>query len=325
MKSHSEAVRELSASIGPGRPVHRYSDYLKRRFGSKTYRVSVDAGFTCPVREIGLPCTYCDVRGSRAPYLGNANSLHEQIKGGMSFLTQRYGADQFLLYFQAFSNTHSSVPTLRRIYDTGLSCGQFVGLIVATRPDCVDEPKAALLAEYRSRGLDVWVELGLQSADDATLRRIRRGHSVAEFGRASRLLKEFGILTAAHVILGLPGEGEREAVRTAHYLSELGVNGVKFHNLVITEGTELYREYREGRVSPPTTAEHQELLISSLENSSPELVVMRLTCDPPRDIPFVPEEQPDKASFYRDLIDEMNRRNTWQGRSLDNGLYHAVP
>jgi len=320
VNGHSDTVRALSASIGPGEPLHRYSDYLKQRFGSKTYRVSVDAGFTCPVRETGLPCTYCDVRGSRAPYLGNANSLHEQITGGMSFLQKRYRAEQFLLYFQAFSNTHSSVPTLRRIYDTGLSCGRFVGLIVATRPDCIDEPRAALLAEYRSRGLDVWVELGLQSANNATLRRIRRGHSVAEFGRAARLLQEFNILTAAHVILGLPGEGEREAVGTARYLSELGISGVKFHNLIITQGTELYREYRAGRVSPPTTAEHRELLISSLENLSDEAVVMRLTCDPPRDIQFVPEEQPDKAAFYRDLIEEMNRRNTWQGRLQTGGV-----
>lgn len=304
----------LSAAVGPGKPLYRYADYLKRRFGGKTYRVSVDAGFTCPVRETGPSCTYCDVRGSRAPYLGSATSLQEQIKGGRGFLQQRYQAEKFLLYFQAFSNTHSSVPTLRRIYDTGLSCGEFVGLIVATRPDCVDEPRAALLAEYRSRGLDVWVELGLQSAHDATLRRIRRGHSVAEFGRATRLLQEFNILTAAHVILGLPGEGRREAAETARYLSELGMNGVKFHNLIITRGTELYREYRAGRVSPPSTAEHKELLISSLENLSAEVVVMRLTCDPPRGIHSVPEEQPSKATVYRDLVGEMNRRKTWQGR-----------
>ncbi|MEE8440974.1 MAG: TIGR01212 family radical SAM protein [Spirochaetia bacterium] len=314
MNGHSEAVNALAASIGPGTPLYRYSDYLKRRFGGRTYRVSVDAGFTCPVREIGLPCTYCDLRGSRAPYLGSADSLQEQIKGGMAFLQRRYRAERFLLYFQAFSNTYSSVPTLRRIYDTGLACGDFAGLIVATRPDCLDEPTTALLAEYLSRGLDVWVELGLQSANDATLRRIRRGHSVAEFSRATRLLKEFNILTAAHVILGLPGEGEREAVGTARYLSELGVNGVKFHNLVITQGTALYREYRAGRVLPPTTAEHRALLISALEHLSPEVVVMRLTCDPPRGIPFVPEDQPDKGTFYRDLTGEMNRRNTWQGR-----------
>jgi len=312
--THSEAVRALSASIGPGLPLRRYSDYLKRRFGGKTYRVSVDAGFTCPVRETGLPCTYCDVRGSRAPYLGSAENLREQIRGGISFLQQRYQAEKFLLYFQAFSNTHSSVPTLRHIYDTGLSYGNFSGLIVATRPDCLDEPRAALLAEYRSRGLDVWVELGLQSAHDASLRRIRRGHSVAEFGRATRLLHEFGILTAAHVVLGLPGEGAREAVETARYLSDLGVQGVKFHNLVITQGTNLYREYRAGRVSPPTTLQHRDLLISSLENLSREVIVMRLTCDPPRDLQFVPKEQPDKSVFYHELVGEMNRRNTWQGR-----------
>jgi uncharacterized protein len=317
---HASVVAALSASLGPGEPLHRYSHYLKERFGGTTYRVSVDAGFTCPVREIGLQCSYCDVRGSRAPYLGSAESLREQIAGSLSFLRQRYHAENFLLYFQAFSNTHAPVDTLRNIYDSGLAYGKFVGLIVGTRPDCLDEPRARLLSQYRERGLEVWVEVGLQSASDKTLRRIRRGHSVAEFDRAIRLLQSYNILTAAHVILGLPGERERDAVRTARHISELGVNGVKFHNLVITKGTRMYDEYRVGQVTPPTVAEYSKLLIGSLENLSPDVVVMRLTCDPPRDIPFVPEALPDKGAFYLGLVAEMNRRGTWQGRSWHGSL-----
>jgi uncharacterized protein len=329
VNDHASVVSALSASLGPGEPLHRYSNYLRQRFGGKTYRVSVDAGFTCPVRETGFQCSYCDVRGSRAPYLGSAESLREQISGALSFLRQRYQAEKFLLYFQAFSNTHAPVDTLRTIYDSGLACGEFEGLIVGTRPDCLDEPRARLLAGYRERGLDVWVEVGLQSANDRTLRRIRRGHSVAEFDRAIRLLASYDILTAAHVILGLPGEGEEDAVVTARHISELGVDGVKFHNLVLTQGTRMYREYRAGRLAPPTIAEYSRLLIAALENLSPDVVVMRLTCDPPQGLDFVPEDHPDKGAFYSDLVTEMNKQGTWHGRSwcgtLDTGLNPAVP
>ena len=328
MDAHLQAARAVAASLGPGTPLHRYSDYLQRRFQARTYRVSVDAGFTCPVRETGLPCSYCDVRGSRAPYIGSIESLSEQISGGMSFLSRRYGAGRFMLYFQAFSNTHAPVPQLRSVYDTGLAAGEFVGLIVGTRPDCLDEARAALLAEYRDRGLDVWVELGLQSANDATLRRIRRGHSVAEFDRAVRLAKEYGLLVGAHVILGLPGETRADAVHTASHISELPVDGVKFHNLVLTEGTEMYRAYRDGGLSPPGAGEYRELLISSLEQLAPEVVVMRLTCDPPAGLNSLPADFPDKKRFSADLVDVMNERGTWQGRSrqisLDNRLAHAV-
>lgn len=307
------AVERVAASVSAANPLHRYSDYLQLRYGAKTYRVSVDAGFTCPVRELGMPCVYCDPRGSRAPYLGNAEAIRDQVNQGLAFLRRRYAATRFLLYFQAFSGTHAPVDDLRRIYDLGLSCGEFAGLVVATRPDCLDEPRAALLAEYGSRGLDVWVELGLQSAHDATLRRIHRGHSVAEFGRAVRLAQGHGLMTAAHVILGLPGEGLREAVETARYLSGLTVDGVKFHNLVVTRGTELYRWYAADRIAPPTEEEYREFLIAALTYLAPEIVVMRVTCDPPHDVEGAPPGVTDKASFYRSLSESMSRRGLWQG------------
>jgi len=316
VQEHRAAVAAISERIGPEMPIHRYSDYLARRFDARTYRVSVDAGFTCPVRNHGRPCTYCDVRGSRSPYLGELTSLNDQVNRGMSFLRRRYGAQKFLLYFQAFSNTFAPTDVLRRVYDAGLGCGDFIGLIVGTRPDCIDEPRAALLAEYRERGLDTWVELGLQSACDSTLRRVRRGHSVAEFDRAVGLLHDYGLLVAAHVILGLPNERGTEVVETARHLTQIGVEAVKFHNLVITEGTELHRDYLAGLVVPPSVPEYTELLIAALEHTSPDIVAMRLTCDPPRDIGFVPDVLPNKATFYETVTAEMKRRNTWQGRCV---------
>ena len=294
-------------------PFLRYSTWLTARYGEKTYRVSVDAGFSCPVRERGVPCAYCDAGGSRAPYLGDRRAVADQIGRAIGFLRSRYAARTFLLYFQAFSNTHAPVETLRQVYDFGLEQAAFRGLIVATRPDCIDEDRAKLLAEYRRRGLDVWAELGLQSANDATLRRVNRGHTRAQFDEAVRLLARHGVGVAAHLILGLPGEGRDEAIASAEHISRLPVGGVKFHNFVAVEGTALYDEYLAGKVRPPDSAQYRELLIASLEHLRPDIVVMRLTCDPPRDARCAPSEFPDKATVYRRLCDDFRERGTTQG------------
>ncbi|MFW5688855.1 MAG: TIGR01212 family radical SAM protein [Spirochaetota bacterium] len=294
-------------------PFRRYAPWLRARYGGKTYRVSVDAGFSCPGREIGLPCSYCDAAGSRAPYLGDRGAITEQIDHGIEFLASRYRAERFLLYFQAFSNTYAPLEELRAIYDHALSRAPFVGLIVGTRPDCVDEDRAALLAEYRERGLDVWVELGLQSANDRTLERVRRGHTVAQFDEAVQTLHARGIHVAAHLILGLPGEGSEAAAESARHLSALPVAGVKFHNLVVLDGTELYREYRERGLAPPGAGEYEELLVAALEYLREDIVVMRFTCDPPRGRLHLPADLPDKTSVYNRIETRFSERGTRQG------------
>ena len=207
-------------------PIRRYSPYLVERYGEKTYRLAVDAGFTCPVRDAGEPCSYCDSDGSRAPYLGDREAVRSQIEHGMEFLKRRYGASRFLLFFQAYSNTYAPVDQLRRIYDDGLAVAEFEGLVVATRPDCIDRERAALLASYRDRGYDVWVELGLQTANENTLKRIRRGHDVRAFEEAVELLRGLDISVAAHLILGLPGDDADDVARSAELISRLGVDGV---------------------------------------------------------------------------------------------------
>ncbi|MFW6293252.1 MAG: TIGR01212 family radical SAM protein [Spirochaetota bacterium] len=294
-------------------PLRRYSNWLQERYGAKTYRVSVDAGFTCPVRDAGTPCAYCDAAGSRAPYLGDEAAIGEQIARGVAFASARYHARKFLLYFQAFSNTHAPVDELRRVYDLALAQSQFVGLIVATRPDCIDEERAKLLAEYAERGLDVWVELGLQSANDATLRRIGRGHTREQFDEAVRALSEYDINIAAHLILGLPGEGVDDAIASARHVSSLPIAGVKFHNLVVVAGTPLYRQYRRGEIAPPTSGEYRELLVAALEYLRPDIIVMRITCDPPKGVAYAPEIRPDKVGLFEDIVDEFRKRGTRQG------------
>lgn len=308
-----------------------YSHYLKQKYGEPVYRVSVDAGFSCPNRgkdRRAQGCLYCDERGSRAPYLGTdkvqssnwQRSLRAQIDDARKFLEHRYAARKYILYFQAFSSTYAPVQRLKEIYDYGLDCAEFEELVVSTRPDCIDERKADLLASYRERELDVWIELGLQSASDASLRRIERGHTVADFDRSYRLCKEREIKVAVHVIFGLPGEGLTEILNTVRYLATLQPDGIKIHNLHIPRGCPLFTEYLAGELTVPNDERHLEYTIRALELLPPETVIMRLTCDTPQQLLGAPLHFRPKPAYLSALRRALGTRGTWQGR-----LYQGSP
>ena len=191
---------------------------------------------------------------------------------------------------------------------------------MSTRPDCIDREKAELLASYKERGLDVWVELGLQSSCDATLRRINRGHGVEDFERAYRLLGEYGIKRAVHLIFGLPGEGAEEILESCRYTAALEPEGVKIHNLHIPYNSPMYEEYRQGLISVPGTSEHLEWVISAIELMPPKTVIMRLTCDSQADERAAPKDFMKKTEFYSLLRRELKARNTFQGRLYNSYL-----
>lgn len=259
-------------------------------------------------------CTYCDATGSRAPILGNLSSVQEQVGGALAFLRARYSADRFMLYFQANTSTYAPVDQLRTLYDGTLALGEFVGLVVSTRPDCLDQAKVDLLASYKDRGLDVWVELGLQSASNVTLARISRGHGAAAFSEARVRLGRAGIAVAAHVIFGLPGEGLEEIMGTAGFLADLAVEGVKIHDLHYCHGTALLGELRRGELPLWPKALHLEACARFLELLPRFTTVMRLCSDNPPDRRALPKRQIEKASLYRELELYMENRETWQGR-----------
>ena len=320
-------------------PYFTYSRYLRERHGCTVYRVAVDAGFGCPHRSggrSGSGCTFCGEEGARAPYQEacvqpyipshavsalphDAESLAPQVSNAVSFLKRRYAAEAFILFFQAYSNTHAPVQTLQRVYDAGLALAPFKGLNVATRPDCIDAKKADLLASYQDRGLDVWVELGLQSAHDETLRRIGRGHTTADFLAAHRLLTDRGLKVAIHLIFGLPGEGASELSATARWVAALRPDGVKIHNLHVPLATPLAREFLQGEVTVPAAGRHLDYVISVLELLPPQTVIMRLTCDTPRKRLAAPRTFPPKQVFMTLLTREMRARGARQGRLYQPG------
>jgi len=269
----------------------------------------------------------------------------------MAFLRRRYGARLFFIYFQAFTSTYAPASVLRDRYDEAIAAARRVlarglaqgspdsdpsdqtlrygreegdcmpaiagdglrGLVVSTRPDCVDESVVDLLASYAERGLELWVELGLQSAHDRTLRAIGRGHDRAAFERAVRFLEGRGTRIAAHVILGLPGEGRADMIETAREVAALGLDGVKFHDLRILSGTRLEREYLAGEIAPMHPTRLPGILADCIEELPPGCEVMRLCADAPAAATIVPRRPPDKAALYRAVEDELASRGTRQG------------
>jgi uncharacterized protein len=315
------------------RPPERYrgyNRYLLDKYGEKAYRVALDAGFSCPNRgddRSKAGCSYCDEYGSRAPYqpqtgpaVSDKSSLKRQVERGIGFIQGRYGARILLLYFQAFSGTWAPPEVLRECYDYCLSLYPFSELIVSTRPDCIDEQKAELLASYISAERDVWVELGLQSAHDRTLKRINRGHTAADFFDAYRLLDEKGIKKSVHLIFGLPGEEWKEMEETVRIAASLEPEGIKIHNLHVPRGAPLLQEYLLGTLAVPCDRRHLEYVIRALELLPPKTVIQRMTCDTPEERLAAPRRFMAKGEFYQKVRAELEERATRQGRLYNRSL-----
>mgnify|MGYP005839280507 CR=1 FL=1 len=264
------------------KPYYDLNAFLRERFGCRVQKISVDAGLSCPNRDGTLStggCIYCNARGSGTGALEKGMSVAEQLEKGKPFLSKRYKAKKFLVYFQSYSNTYAPVETLERLYAEALGVPDVVGLSIGTRPDCVDESKLSLL-ERLARDHLIWIEYGLQSAHDATLARINRGHDFHCFKNAVAATRGRGIHICAHVILGLPGETRDHMRRTADALAALKIDGVKLHLLYVVKGTPLETLYRNGDYHPLEQAEYVDLVCDFIQRLPPETVIQRLTGDP---------------------------------------------
>jgi len=297
----------------------RYYDlntYFQAQFGQRVHKVVVDAGFTCPNRDGAVGrggCIYCNSRGSGTGAHSRGLSVKAQLESSIPYIARRFNARKFIAYFQSFSNTYAPVETLRRVYQEALSVRDVVGLSIGTRPDCVDEPRLGLLQSL-ARDRLVWVEYGLQSANDATLRRINRGHDLACFQRAVNTTRNRGIRICAHVILGLPGEGRREMMRTAAVIADSGVDGIKLHLLYVIRGTPLERMHREGSYRCLERREYAERVAEFLERIPPGVVVQRLTGDPHRTELVAPAWALEKKLTLAAIRKTLEGRDTWQGK-----------
>ena len=287
-----------------------FSSYLKERYGGKIKKICIDGGFTCPNRDgrCGIGgCSFCGERGA-GEHIDPTLSIGEQVREGLS----RQTADGFIAYFQNFTNTYAPTEELRRRYDAALIDGRIVALAIGTRPDCINEEIADLIAEYKGR-LDVWVELGLQTACDRTAERINRGYPTEVFERAVRILHDRGIPVVAHVMIGLPGEGEDELSETIALINRLPISGIKIHSLYVMEGTRLSAEYRRGEFSPITLEQYVSRAARVVASISPDLIVHRLTGDCPKGMLVAPEWNSDKNAIISAIVSRLASEGLRQG------------
>lgn len=292
-----------------------FSEDLKRIFGCRVHRISVDAGFTCPNRDgsIGASgCIYCGGKGSGSFGIARELTVSGQLEHGKELMRRKYKAQRFIAYFQAYSNTYAPVERLRVVYDEALAVKDVVGLIVGTRPDCLPPPVMDLLAEYARRTY-FWLELGLQSPLDKTLELIRRGHDFKAFADAVQECKERGIRVCAHIILGLPGETRDEMAATAEILSRMGIDGVKIHLLHVMKDTPLEGLYLEGKAPLMDRDEYVGAVCDFLERLSPNISVQRLTGDGNREHLIAPLWSLKKFEVLNAIDYEMERRGGVQG------------
>ena len=294
-----------------------YNSYLREIFGERVQKISLDAGLGCPNRDGTISskgCIFCDPRGSGTGALINHGlSIDQQIDRARKFIQKRYGAKKFIAYFQSFTNTYAPLPHLKKLYDQALAHDDIVGLSVATRPDCVDRDILDLLSSYQPDYL-VWIEYGLQSAHDRTLRRINRGHDVDCFRGSVFLANEYGLNICTHIILGLPGEDREMMLQTARFISGLPVQGVKIHLLYVVKGTDLAELYQKDEVRCLKQKEYVNLVVDFLELLPPDMVIQRLTGDPIRSELVAPSWAKDKSQNLKLIKKTLERRNTWQGR-----------
>ncbi len=294
------------------------SDYLREHLGYRAFRVGLYCGFTCPNRD-GTKgsggCIYCEPSTLIPRGVEQGMTVTEQIDLGIERIRKRYRTTKVIAYFQVNTSTYSNPQHLKNLYTEALRHPDVAILSVSTRPDCVDEEIFDLLVEIKKEK-PLWLELGLQSASNSTLRLINRGYTVEDFSRAVDMAHERGIQVCAHVILGLPGETRKDMLNTMRYLSCKGVWGVKFHHLQVIRGTPLEGMYRSGRVRVLELEEYIDLVVECLELLKPHTVVHRLVGDVPGRFLIAPQWGAGKQEIIEGIIRRLEQRNTFQGARL---------
>ena len=303
----------------------RYSSfvgYFKRKYGERLQKIVLDAGFTCPNRDgvVGRGgCTYCDNAAFHPSYSTAGKSLFQQMEEGIGFHKVRYRTtEHYLAYFQSFSNTYAPLDRLKQLYEEALSHPSVVGIVVGTRPDCVDEEKLDYLAELAKEHV-VIVEYGIESCYDSTLARINRGHDFETARKAVKMTAERGIDVGAHFILGLPGETREMMLDCCSLINELPIRSAKFHQLQIVKGTRMEKEYAEcpQDFERFSLDEYLDFFVDMLERLRPDLYIERFAGEvPPRFVNETPWGLIRNAELLRLLDKRLEERDTWQGRLL---------
>lgn len=308
----------MAASSDKIKRYRTYSDYLSSIFPTRVQKISINAGFTCPNRDgrVGVGgCTYCNNQTFNPEYCKSDKSVSQQIEEGINFFRKKYENQLYLAYFQAYTNTYGSLSELKAKYEEALSHEGVVGLVIGTRPDCVDDELLDYLS-FLARNYYIMVEFGVESTNDETLKFINRGHDFEAVKRAVQAASGRGLHTCAHLILGLPKEDREMILSHADRISELPLDVVKLHQLQLIKGTVMARQFEE---NPEWfhfygLDEYIGLLVDFIERLNPKFVIERFVSQSPKNLLIAPDWGVKNYEFTSKLEKELDRRDALQGR-----------
>lgn len=315
-------MNSSSQHVFPWGHSRRYNDFstnFRKMFSERVQKISIDGGFTCPNRD-GTKgrggCNYCNNATFKPTYCQLEHSITEQVNRGVEFFARKYDSMKFLAYFQAYTNTYAPLHNLIEMYEEALQHPKVVGLVIATRPDCLPDDVLNYL-EQKSKQFYVMVELGVESCNNQSLALINRGHTYEESVEAIQKLAARGIHNCAHLILGLPGESRAEMLNQASELSKLPLENLKLHQLQIHRHTVMEKQYNENpeRFSIfQTFEEYTELVVEYLELLSPHIIVERFVSQSPKELLIAPQWGLKNFEFVAKLEKRLSELDTWQGR-----------
>ena len=296
-----------------------YGTWIRRRFPFRVQKISVDAGFTCPNRDGRLStggCIYCDNRTFNPSYCQRQESITRQLEAGKQFFARKYPEMKYLAYFQAYTNTYASIDRLRQLYEEALQVEGVVGIVIGTRPDCVSDELLDYL-EALSLRCFLMVEYGVESANDETLRRINRGHTFEQSRLAIEKTHQRGILTGAHIILGLPGEDAQESLRQTSAISSLPIDILKIHQMQIIRGTRLAEAYNQNPFHIYTIDEYIRLIANYIQRLRKDIILERFVSQSPKELLIAPQWGLKNHEFTDLLNNYLKEHDIHQGDLLE--------
>lgn len=289
------------------------NNYLKEKFGERTLKICIDGGFTCPNRDGSLGtkgCIFCSEKGS-GEHLNSTESIRNQVREYFkSYKAER--ANKFIAYFQNFTNTYDTIENLKLKYDSSLIDNRIVALAIATRPDCINEDICKLLKTYADRYY-VWVELGLQTANDNTGKIINRGYTSSQFTRAIELLNKYNIDVVTHIMVGLPNENDKDLKNTVDFINKHSIQGLKIHCTYVVKNTQLATMYNNGLYNPISLDYYLNSVVYILTHISPNIIIHRVSGDSPKDLLIAPEWNLHKKWILNGLDKIIREKDLWQG------------
>lgn len=299
-----------------GKPYNFFGDYLAAAYSCRVLKLPIDAGLSCPNRDgtLGFEgCIFCSEEGSASPTTGGFSSIADQMRNAKETFRRSERETKYIAYFQAFTNTYGSPDKLKKLYDEAVSFPEVTGLMIGTRPDCINREILDIISSYKKENFELWIELGVQSVHDRSLAFLNRGHTFQQTVDALNLIEEYGIPVCVHVILGIPGESWADMMETAETISKLPVSGVKIHHLHVIKGTPLERFYNEKSFTLMTMKEYVSTLCDFIERLRPDIIIHRLMGDRMEDSLLLPKWGLHKGTVLQAIEDEFCRRCTFQG------------